>query len=138
MGVPLQVEDLLFNIDRKNKERDDASHVGRRAISGITAQIRPNPRRGGAKVRHFQVSRLGMILQAKMNLQGLVATTLHQALHSHHTNALWQEVNQVSHPLVMIVMMNVMVRKSPPYTNLCMPLSFLGMFALNNRLNLKL
>jgi hypothetical protein len=26
--------------------------------------------------------------------------------HGHHTNDLWQEVIQVSHPLIMIVMMN--------------------------------
>jgi hypothetical protein len=51
-----------------------------------------------------------MTLQAKMNLQGLTATTLHHALYDHHTNALWQEVNQVSHPLVTIVM----VMESPP------------------------
>jgi hypothetical protein len=40
IGVPLQVEDLLFNIDRKkNKEREGASHVGRRATSGTTVQL---------------------------------------------------------------------------------------------------
>jgi hypothetical protein len=39
MGVPLQVEDLLFNIYRKNKERDDASYVGRRDTFKIIAQI---------------------------------------------------------------------------------------------------
>jgi hypothetical protein len=114
MGVPLQVEDLLFNINRKSKEKEDASHVGRRVISGITAQIRPNPRRGRAKARCLQVLRLGTILPAKMNPQETMATTLHHALHIHYTNALWQEVNQVSHPLVMIVMMIVMVREKRP------------------------
>jgi hypothetical protein len=49
-----------------------------------------------------------------MNLQGPATITLHHALHVHHINALWKEVNQVSHPLVMIVMMIVMVRESPP------------------------
>jgi hypothetical protein len=43
MGVPLQVEGLIFNIDRKSKEREDASYVGRRATSRIIAQIWPNP-----------------------------------------------------------------------------------------------
>jgi hypothetical protein len=51
MGVPLQVEDLLFNIDRKSKEREDASHVGRRATSGIAVQLWPNPKWRGAKAR---------------------------------------------------------------------------------------
>jgi hypothetical protein len=43
IGVPLQVENLVFNIDKKNKEREDASHVGRRATSGTTVQIWSNP-----------------------------------------------------------------------------------------------
>jgi hypothetical protein len=110
MGVPLQVEDLLFNIDIKSKERDDASHAGRRATSRTTVQIWPNPQRGGAKTRCLQVSKLGMTLQVKMNLQGHATTALHRALHGHHTNALWQEVKQVSHPLVTIMMM----RENPP------------------------
>jgi hypothetical protein len=54
-----------------------------------------------------------MIFQEKMILQGLVTTTLHRALQGHLTYALRQEVNQVSQPLVMIVMMSVMVRESP-------------------------
>jgi hypothetical protein len=98
----------------KNKEKEDASHAGRRATSRTTFQIWSNPERGGAKARRLQVSKLGMILEAKMILQGLAATTLHHAIHGHHTNALCQEVKQVSHPLVMIVMMNVMMRESPP------------------------
>jgi hypothetical protein len=46
MGVPLQVEDLLFNIDRKNREREDVSHAGRRVTLGTTVQIWPNPQSG--------------------------------------------------------------------------------------------
>jgi hypothetical protein len=53
-----------------------------------------------------------MIFQVKMILQSLAATTLHHVLHGNLTNALWQEVKQVSHPLVMIVMMSVMKRES--------------------------
>jgi hypothetical protein len=33
----------------KNKERKVSSDVGRRVIPGTIAQIRPKPRRGGAK-----------------------------------------------------------------------------------------
>jgi hypothetical protein len=52
MGVPLQVEDFIFNIDKKKqREREDASHVGRRATSGTAVQLWPNPKRGGAKAR---------------------------------------------------------------------------------------
>jgi hypothetical protein len=51
MGVPLQVEDLLFNIDRKSKERVDASHAERRATSGTVVQLWLNPQREGVKTR---------------------------------------------------------------------------------------
>jgi hypothetical protein len=52
MGVPLQVEDLPFKtLTGKSKEREGASHVGRRATSGTTVQIWPNPKRRGAKAR---------------------------------------------------------------------------------------
>jgi hypothetical protein len=47
----LQVEDLLFNIDRKSKEREDASHAGRRATSGTNVQLWPNSKKKGAKAR---------------------------------------------------------------------------------------
>jgi hypothetical protein len=51
-----------------------------------------NPQMGGAKARHLQVSKLGMTLQAKMNLQGRAATGPHHAHHGHHTSASLQEV----------------------------------------------
>jgi hypothetical protein len=47
------------------------------------------PTKGGAKARRLQVSKLGMTLQAKMNLQGRAATDPH---HGHHASVLWQEV----------------------------------------------
>jgi hypothetical protein len=92
MGVPLQVKDLLFNIDRKSKEREDASHAGRRATSGTVVQLWSNPPKGGAKARCLQVSKLGLTLQAKMNLQGHTTTNPHHDHHDHHASALWQEV----------------------------------------------
>jgi hypothetical protein len=51
MGVPLQVEDLLFNIDIKNKEREDASHAGRRTTPGTAIQLWSNPKRRRAKAK---------------------------------------------------------------------------------------
>jgi hypothetical protein len=114
MGVPLQVEDLLFNIDMKKKRKRGCFACGERATLGTTIQIWPNPQRGRAKANHLQVSRFEMTLQAKMNLQGHTATDPHHVHHGHHTIALWQEVKQVSHPLVMIVVvMMVKVRESP-------------------------
>jgi hypothetical protein len=43
MCVSLQVEDLVFTLIRKNKEREDALQAGRRATSGTTVQIWSNP-----------------------------------------------------------------------------------------------
>jgi hypothetical protein len=62
MGVPLQVEDLLLNINRKKQKRYDASYARRRATSRTTVQIWSNPQRGGAKVRRLQVSKLRMTM----------------------------------------------------------------------------
>jgi hypothetical protein len=36
------------------------------------------------------------------------------ALHGHLINALWQEVKQVSHPLVMTMIVSAMMREIPP------------------------
>jgi hypothetical protein len=113
MGVPLQVEDLLFNIDGKKQKRENVSHAGRRATSGTVVQIWPNPQKGGAKARRLQVSKLGMTLQAKMNLQGRAATDPHHAHQGHHASALWQEIKWVFHPLVMIAVVLMKVRESP-------------------------
>jgi hypothetical protein len=92
MGVPLQVEDLVFNIDRKKQRKRGCFARGRRTTSGTSVQIWMNPQMGGAKARHLQVSKLGMTLQAKMNLQGRAATGPHHAHHGHHTSASLQEV----------------------------------------------
>jgi hypothetical protein len=51
MGVPLQVEDLLFNIDRKKQRKRGCFTCGGRATSGTTVQTWLNPKRGGAKAR---------------------------------------------------------------------------------------
>jgi hypothetical protein len=88
MGVPLQVEDLLFNIDKKSKEREDASLAGERATLGTIVQLWLNPQRGGAKARRSQVSRLGMTLPAKKNPQGRAATGPHHVHHGHYASAL--------------------------------------------------
>jgi hypothetical protein len=138
IGVPMQVGVLLFNIDRK-KQRTRVCFACR-------------------KKGHFRDNCPNMAEPTKWRSKGKALTSVKtwddssskddpprtRSHHSsscssgHHTNAFWQEVKQVYRPLVMIVMMNVMMRESPPYMNLCMPLSFFRMFALNKRLNLKL
>jgi ribulose bisphosphate carboxylase small subunit len=84
---------------------------GKIATFGTIAQIRLNPRKGGVEAKHSQLSRLEMILQVKMILQGAAAIALHHALHDHHTNGIWQKVNHMTHLLVMMI---AMVRESPP------------------------
>jgi hypothetical protein len=69
MGVPLYVEDLLFNIDRKK-------------------QIK----RGCFTCREKGSVKTWETLQAKMNLQGHASTDPHHAHHGHQASALWQEV----------------------------------------------
>jgi hypothetical protein len=51
MGVPLQVEDILFNIDRKRQIKRGCFTCGKRATLGTIVQLWPNPQRGGAKAR---------------------------------------------------------------------------------------
>jgi hypothetical protein len=65
---------------------------GEGPLLGTVVQIWLNPKRGGKKARRLHVSKLGTILQVKMNLQIHTATDPHHAHHGHHTSALWQEV----------------------------------------------
>jgi hypothetical protein len=52
MGVPLQVEDLLFNIDRKKQRKRGCFACGEKDHSGTAVQQWLNPKRRGAKARH--------------------------------------------------------------------------------------
>jgi hypothetical protein len=56
MGVPLEVEDLLFNIDMKKKRKRGCFTCEEKGHSGTTVQIWPKPQRGGARARCLQVS----------------------------------------------------------------------------------
>jgi hypothetical protein len=49
MGVPLHVEDLLFNIDRKKQRKRGCFACGENATLGTTVQIWPNPQKGRSK-----------------------------------------------------------------------------------------
>jgi hypothetical protein len=85
--------------------------VGRKFTFGIIVQIRPHPRRGGAKAKLSQSSELGMILPMKMNHQVAVTIAIHHTLHSHFTNVLWKKVTQMIYRLgSMIVIMILAVK----------------------------
>jgi hypothetical protein len=78
MGVPLQVKDLFFNIDRNKPRKRGCFACGEK---GHFQDNCPNTTRS-------QVSKLRKIPQVKMNLQGVTAITLHLALHARHTKCL--------------------------------------------------
>jgi hypothetical protein len=65
---PCRWKIFYLTLTRKNKEREDVLHVGRRATSRIIVQTRSNLRRGEAKAKRSTLSEFGMILQVKMNL----------------------------------------------------------------------
>jgi hypothetical protein len=89
MGVPLQVENLLFNIDKKNQRKEGCFTCGEKSHFRDSCPDMAKPQKGGAKARRLQVSKLGMTLQAKMNPQGRTTTDPHHAHYDHHTCALW-------------------------------------------------
>jgi hypothetical protein len=113
MDVPLQVEDLLFNIDRKKKIKRGCFACGEKDHfrDNCPNMAKPTKRRSNGKaltnVKTWDDS------SSEDDPPGLAATILYYALHGHLTNALRQEVKQVSHPLVMISMMSVMMREIP-------------------------
>jgi hypothetical protein len=121
----------------KSKEREDASHAGRRATLGTAVQIWMNPQKGGAKARHLQVSKLWMTPQAKMNLQGRVSTEPHHAHHGHHTSALWQEVKMSIPSSSDDSSSDDEGEGKHSLDELVKAVIFLRMYALNKRLNLK-
>jgi hypothetical protein len=114
IGVPLHVEDLLFNIDKK-KQRKRGCFTCRE--KGHLKDSWPNmaePIKGRSKGKVLTSVKLGMTLQVKMNLQGCAAMDPHHVHHGHHTSALWQEVKWVFYPLVMIAVVMMKVREIPP------------------------
>jgi hypothetical protein len=95
MGVPKQVKDLLFNIDRKKQRKRGCFACGEKGHFRDSCPTMAEPRKRRSKgkgARRLQVSRLRMTLQAKMNLQGRTITDPHHDHHSDHASALWKEV----------------------------------------------
>jgi hypothetical protein len=111
MGVPLQVKDLLFNIDRKMQRKRGCFACGEKSHFWDNCPNSVEPKKRRSKGKALTSVKTWDDSSSEDEPPKLVVTALHHALHGHHTNALWQEVNQVSHPLVM---MSVMLRESPP------------------------
>jgi hypothetical protein len=101
MGVPLQVEDSLFNIDRKEQIKRGCFAYGEKGHFQDNCPNKPAPKKKRSKDKALATSRFGLILQVKMNLRGVVAIDFHHALHHDQlTNALWKEVTQMTYLLV--------------------------------------
>jgi hypothetical protein len=65
MGVPLQVKDLLFNIDRKKQRKRGCFACGEKGHFRDSCPNMVEPIKGGAKARRLQVSKLGMIFKQR-------------------------------------------------------------------------
>jgi hypothetical protein len=130
-GVPIQVEYILFNNDRKEQKRRDVFDVARKVIFGKIAQTRPHRRirKRGAKTKLSHQSRHGMIHQVKMkpNVGDITAIDLHHTL---LTNSLWQEVTQIFHPLLSMIIIVITIMISQDLAHAII----FRQFALNKRL----
>jgi hypothetical protein len=62
MGVPLQVEDLLFNIDRKKQRKRGYFACGEKGHFRDSCPTMAEPTKGEAKPRRLEVSKLGTTL----------------------------------------------------------------------------
>jgi hypothetical protein len=89
MSVPLQVEGLLFNIDRKKQRKRGCFACGEKGHFGDNCPSMVESKKERSKGKVPTSVKTWTILQAKMNLQGCAATDPH---HCHNASALWQEV----------------------------------------------
>jgi hypothetical protein len=114
MDVPSQVENLLFNIERKKKRKGGCFACGEKGHFRYNCPNMAEPTKRRSKGKALTSVKTWDDSSSEDDPPGLASTILYHALHGHLTNALRKEVKQVSHPLVMIVMMSVMMRECPP------------------------
>jgi hypothetical protein len=108
MGVPLQVEDIFFKINRKEQRKRGCFACRRRTACGIFSQTKSRPRRGAKAKRSLQ-SKRRMIHQVKMTPHlRVISIDLHLA---HLTNVLWHEVTVMIHHLVSMKVIAVAMMK---------------------------
>jgi hypothetical protein len=111
------IEDILFNVNKEEQRKRDATFVGRRITLGTIAQTRLHLRKGEAKTKLSQQSRHGMIHQVKMKPhQG--AATIIPLHHTHLTNFLCHKVTLMIYPLVSMIVIVVVRMKNPLQNNL--------------------
>jgi hypothetical protein len=92
MGVPLQVEDLLFYIDRKKQRMRGCFACGEKGHFRDNYPTMAESKKERSKGKALTSVRTWDDSSMMMNLQGRAATDPHHAHHGRHTNALWQEV----------------------------------------------
>jgi hypothetical protein len=115
MGVPLQVKDLLFNIDRKKQRKRGCFACGEKGHFRDNCPNMANPTKERSKCKALTSVKTWDDSSSEDEPPRTRSHRSSSRSYRHHTSALWLEVKQVSHPLVMIVVEMVMkVRESPP------------------------
>jgi hypothetical protein len=117
MGVRLQVDDLLFNIYRKRQRKRGCFVCGEKGHFKDNCPNVTEPKKRRSKGKAPTSVKTWDDSSSEDDSPRSLGRRSSSHIHTlHHTNALWQEVNRLSHPLVMIisVMRIVMVRESPP------------------------
>jgi hypothetical protein len=87
MGVPLHVEDLLFNIDRKKQRKRGCFACGEKGHFKDSCPNMVEPTKGRSKDKELTSVKIWDDSQAKMNLQGRATTDPHHAHHGHHASS---------------------------------------------------
>lgn len=103
MGVPIQVEDILFNIDRKEQRTKGRYKCDKKGHFEEDCQNKPTSKdkKRGARVRLIQQLRLGMNHLVKMMPNTRDTTT---SIHRHvlFISALWHDVTLMTHPIMRV------------------------------------
>jgi hypothetical protein len=111
MGVPLQVEDRIFNIDRKKQRKRGYFTCGEKGLfqDNCPNTAKPKKRRSKRKVL-TTIKTWDDFSSEDDSPRSCGRRSSSQSSHKF----LMQKVNHKAHLLVMIAMMIVMVRESPP------------------------
>jgi hypothetical protein len=92
MGVPLQVEDVLFNIDRKKQRKRGCFTCGEKGHFRDNCPNMAEPKKGRSKGKALTSVKTWDDSSSEDEPQGRATTDPHHTHHSHHASALWQEV----------------------------------------------
>jgi hypothetical protein len=89
MGVPLQVDDLLLNIDRKNQRKRGCFACGEKGLFMDICLNMDEPTKGRSKGKALTSVKTW---DDSSSEDEPPRTRSHQSHHDHHASALWQEI----------------------------------------------